>query len=59
MTFWMVCTWPERAMFKILLKSVEFEGIKNMFKDGWHCWWFGGHWRLLTGADVLDLDWDE
>ena len=58
MTLWMVCICPEGAMFKIWLKSVEFEGIKNTLKDGWHCWRFGGCWRFLTGADVLDQDKD-
>ena len=58
MTFWMVCTCPEEAMFKIWLKYVEFESIKNSLKDGWHCWRFGGCWRFLTGADVLDHDKD-
>ena len=27
MTFWIVSTWTEGAMFKIWLKSVEFKGI--------------------------------
>ena len=34
MALWMVCICPEGAMFKIWLKSVEFEGIKNTLKDG-------------------------
>ena len=58
MTFWMVFICPEEAMFKIWLKSVEFEGIKNGLKDGGHCWEFGGRWRFLAGADVLDEDKD-
>ena len=58
MTFWMVSICPEGAMFKIWLKSVEFKGIKNSLKDGWHCWRFGGCWRFLTGADILDHDKD-
>ena len=29
MTFWMVSTYPDGAMLKILLKSVEFKGFKN------------------------------
>ena len=58
MTFWMVCICSEEALFKIWLKSVEFEGIKNPVKDGLHCWMFRGHWRFLTGADVLDHDWN-
>ena len=29
MTLWMVCQCPEVALFKIWLKSVDFEGIKN------------------------------
>ena len=45
-------------MFKIWLKSVEFEGIKNTVKDQWHCWRFEGCWTFLTGADVVDHDWD-
>ena len=35
MTFWMVFTCPEGAWFKIWLKSVKFEGIKNPLKDQW------------------------
>ena len=31
---WFVCICPEEAMFKIWLKSDEFEGIKNTLKDG-------------------------
>ena len=58
MTFWMVCICSEEAMFKIWLKSVEFESIKNTLKDQGHYWRLGGHWRFLTGADVLDHDWD-
>ena len=58
MTLWMVCKYPEQAMFKIWLKSVEFEVIKNTFKDGWHCWRFGGFLTFLTGADVLGHDLD-
>ena len=58
MTFWMVCTCPDGAMFKIWLKSVEFEGIKNSLKDQGHHWRFGGCWMFLTGAGVLDHDWD-
>ena len=57
MTFWMICIWPEEDMFKIWLKSVEFEGIKNGLKHGWHCWrccWsLGWLWTFLTGAGVL------
>ena len=34
MTFSMVCICYEEAMFKIWLKSVEFEGIRNCLKDG-------------------------
>jgi hypothetical protein len=34
--FYMVCTCPEGAMFKIWLKSNEFEGIKNPLKDQGH-----------------------
>ena len=45
-------------MFKIQLKCVEFEGIKNGLKDGGHCQEFGGCWRFLAGADVLDEDKD-
>ena len=45
-------------MFKIWLKSFEFEGIMNIFKDGLLCWRFGGCLTFLTGADVLDHDWD-
>ena len=56
--FWTVSTCPEGAMFKILLKSVEFEGIQNTLKDGGHCWRFGGCLTFLTGAGVLDHDWD-
>ena len=33
MTFGMVSTCPHGAMFKIWLKSDEFEGIKNSLKD--------------------------
>ena len=51
-----MCT--EGAMFKIWLKSVEFEGIKNTLKDGCHCCRFGGCLTFLTGADVLDHDLD-
>ena len=58
MTLWMVCICSEEALFKIWLKSVEFEGIKNGLKDGWHCWRCGGRWRFLTGAEVLDQDED-
>ena len=58
MTFWMICKCPEEAMFKIWLKSVEFEVIKNLLRDGWHRWRFGGCLTFLTGADVLDHDWD-
>ena len=32
MTFWMICICPDEAMFKIWLKSDEFEGIKNPSK---------------------------
>ena len=45
-------------MLKIWLKSVEFKGIKISLKDGGHCWRFGGCLTFLTGADVLDHDWD-
>ena len=31
--FWIVYICSEEAMFKIWLKSFEFEGIKNPFKD--------------------------
>ena len=58
MTFLIDCIVSEEAMFKIWLKSVEFEGIKNTLKDQGHYWRFGGHRRILTGADVLDHDWD-
>ena len=58
MTFWMVCICSEEALFKIWLKSVEFEGIKNPLKDGWHfwsfCWSWWWLWMFLTGAGVLD-----
>ena len=57
-TFWMVCICPEKNMFKIWLKSVEFECIKITLKDWWHCWRFGGRWMFLTGAGVLDHDWN-
>ena len=54
MMLWMVCSCPEGAMFKILLKSVEFKYIKNTFKDRWYCWRFWG-WRMfLAGTGVLD-----
>ena len=33
MTSWMVYKCPEGVMFKIWLKSNEFEGIKNPLKD--------------------------
>ena len=33
MTISMVCKLPEGVMFKIWLKSDEFEGIKNPVKD--------------------------
>ena len=33
MTLGMVCICPEEAMFKIWLKSDEFEGIKNLLED--------------------------
>ena len=33
MMFLMVCICPEDAMFKIWLKSVDFEGIKITLKD--------------------------
>ena len=36
MTFWMVSTCPDGAMFEIWLKFDEFEGIKNPLKDIWH-----------------------
>ena len=58
MTFLVVCMCSEGAPFKIWLKSVEFEGIKNPLKDGWHfwsfcwCWWW--LWMFLTWAGVLD-----
>ena len=58
MTLWIVSKCPEGALFKIWLNSVEFKGIKNTLKDGWHCWRFGGCWTFLTGAGVLDHDWD-
>ena len=58
MLFWMVSICPEGAMFKIWLKSAEFKGIKNSLKDGWHCWRFGGCWRLLMGAGVRHHDRD-
>ena len=58
MTFWMVCICSEEALFKIWLKSVEFEGIMNPLKDGWHfwsfCWRWWWLWMFLTGAGVLD-----
>ena len=47
MTFWMVCICPQEAMFKIWLKSDEFEGIKNPLKDGWHFWSFCWSWWWL------------
>ena len=59
MMFWMVCICSEEALFKIWLKSVEFEGIKNPLKDGWHfwsfCWSWWWLWKFLTGAGVLDF----
>ena len=58
MPFWMVCICSEEALFKIWLKSVEFEGIKNPLKDGWHfwsfCWGWWWLWMFLTGVDILD-----
>ena len=33
MMFWIVSICSEEAMFEIWLKSVEFKGIKNPFKD--------------------------
>ena len=58
MSFWMVCICSEEALFKIWLKSVEFEGIKIPLKDGWHfwsfCWSWWWLWMFLTGASVLD-----
>ena len=32
MAFWMVSTYPDRAMLKICLKYNEFEGIRNPSK---------------------------
>ena len=58
MKLWIVPECPEGALFKIWLNSVEFKGIKNTLKDGWHCWRFGGCWTFLTGAGVIDHDWD-
>ena len=58
MAFWIVSKCSEEDMFKIWLKSVEFEGIKNPFKDWWHCWRFCWSWwwlfTFLTGSGVLD-----
>ena len=55
--FWMVSKCPDKAMFKIWLKSDEFEGIKNPLKDQWHCcsccwslWW---SWAFLTEVGVF------
>ena len=56
--FLMVHICSAEALFEIWLKSFEFEGIKNSLIDRWYCWRFGGCWRLLTGADVLDHDWN-
>ena len=58
MTLWIVCKYPEEALFKIWLNSVEFKDIKNTLKDGWLCWRFGGCWKFLTGNGVIDHDWD-
>ena len=44
----MVCTCPEEAMFKIWLKSDEFEGIENPPK-------INDIYRILAGVDH-DLD---
>ena len=44
MTLWMVYICPEGAMFKILLKSVEFEDLKNPHKVYDIC-------RILAGVD--------
>ena len=51
MTFWIVYTCPEGAMFKFWLKSIEFKGIKNPLKEWWHLssfcwswWWFRCSW---------------
>ena len=54
MTFWIVSTFPDGAMFKIWLKSDEFEGIKNPPKIDDIC-------RFLAGVDddidVADWGW--
>ena len=55
MTILMVNIGSTEAMIT-RLKSVEFKGIKNPLKDQGHYWRFGGCWRFLTGADVLDHD---
>ena len=54
MTLWMVCKCPKGVMFKIWLKSDEFEGIKNPSK-------INDISESLAGVDddfnVPDFDW--
>ena len=54
MMFWMVSTCPDGSMFKIWLKSDEFEGIKNSLKDGMTIPELIRILMFLTGAGVLD-----
>ena len=55
---WNVSICPEEAMFKICLKLVDFEGIKNQFKVLSYIWSYfwslWASWTFLTGAGVKE-----
>ena len=52
----LVMFWMVYIGYVYLLKTVEFEGIKNPFKDRWHIWILLELmmiWTFLSEADVL------
>ena len=55
---WNVSICPQGAMFKICLKLVDFEGIKNQFKVLSYIWSYflslWASWTFLTGAGVKE-----
>ena len=57
MTFWVICICPEEAMFKIWLKSVEFEGIKIQEPSQRWMTYLEFLLELMMIVDVPDWGW--
>ena len=55
-SIWVVHICSVEAMFKIWLKSVGFEGIKNPLKYWWIYFSLWGMWMFLTRAGVIEVD---